>query len=519
MNREVSLHLEPTGRGLVAAPGTLLQDLLFEEGVEFPCGGQGACGKCRVRVVSGRLDATGEDISLLGEEAVDAGWRLACRGRITHDATLLLAQWDARVLSDNTPIEVSSRDGWGIAVDLGTTTVAAQLVELAAGNVLSVRVGLNPQVACGADIMSRVHYAVTGGGALRLTTIIRRYVGAIVRELLNEAIQSDHPAKSLREVVVVGNTVMHHLFAGYDVASLARCPFNTPHPAEAVFSAADLEWDLPAPCQVRFLPCLGGFVGSDVLAGVIATGMDRSPGLQVLIDLGTNGEIVVTDGDRMLCAATAAGPAFEGARIRMGMRATHGAIDRVTIAQDRGRGQLQCHVLGGVAPQGVCGSGLIDAASCALELGLLAANGRLTGGSDRLPLAGSVFLHQCDIRELQLAKGAIAAGIMILLDRLHGRIDDVADVYLCGAFGNYLDVEHARRLGLLPFPVTNVRTMGNTALLGAKIALLAGEESQCRMSEVCRRMEHVGIHEEHSFMDVYVRNMPFPMSLRQGKNS
>jgi uncharacterized 2Fe-2S/4Fe-4S cluster protein (DUF4445 family) len=256
------------------------------------------------------------------------------------------------------------------------------------------------------------------------------------------------------------------------------------------------------------LPCLGGFVGSDVLAGILATGMHRSQGVQILLDLGTNGEIVVSDGDRLLCAATAAGPAFEGARIRMGMRATHGAIDRVTLTH-HGK-QLDCHVLGGVKPRGVCGSGLIDAAACALDTGLLAHNGRLTGGVDRLPLAGSVFLHQCDLRELQLAKGAIAAGAEILLDRVDARMDDVTQVYLCGAFGNYLNVPHARRLGLLPFSDDRVTPRGNTALLGAKLALLACSETQHQISEVRRKIEHVGINEQPAFMDIYVQHMPFP---------
>ena len=165
MNREVQLHLEPTGDRLSVAAGASLQDTLFDYGVEFPCGGQGSCGKCRVRVVNGRLDPTREDTLLLSEEAVAAGWRLACRGRLDHDATLHLAQWDARVLSDDAPLDVCPRDGWGIAVDLGTTTVAAQLVDLTTGSVLAVRTNVNPQVTCGADVMSRIHYAVHDGGA------------------------------------------------------------------------------------------------------------------------------------------------------------------------------------------------------------------------------------------------------------------------------------------------------------------------------------------------------------------
>ncbi|MCA9239835.1 MAG: DUF4445 domain-containing protein, partial [Planctomycetales bacterium] len=499
MNHHPSLRLEPVGRRVAAAVGSPLQDLLFEEGVEFPCGGQGACGNCRVRVIDGRLDATRDDFDLLGADAVEAGWRLACRGRLEHDATLLLEQWDAQILIDDTPIKTSPRDGWGIAVDLGTTTIAAQLVDLSTGRVARVHTGLNPQAAFGADIMSRVHYAVTNDGAARLTKLIRDYLGKVVKGLVDEAIESGRAERALREVVIVGNTAMHHLFAGFDVTPLARCPFAPQELHEARFAPAELDWRVPDSCEVRFLPCLGGFVGSDVLAGIIATGMHGAAGIRVLVDLGTNGEIVVSDGDRMLCAATAAGPAFEGARVRMGMRATRGAIDRVRISKNGAGASLACHVLGAVAPRGVCGSGLVDAAACALDAGLLAENGRLTGGTDRLPLAGEVYLHQCDIREIQLAKGAIAAGMEILLHRVHARLEDAAAVYLCGAFGNYLDVRQARRVGLLPFESAKIQAMGNTALHGAKIALLACEETDRKIAEIRRGMEHVGINEEQSF--------------------
>lgn len=507
MSREASLWLEPVGRCVVAATGTPLQDVLFEEGVEFPCGGQGTCGNCRVRVVDGRLDATSDDRELLGEQAVAAGFRLACRARLQHDVTLLLEQWDAQVLVDDSPVKICPRDGWGVAIDCGTTTIAAQLIDLSTGEVRQVHTGLNAQAAFGADVMSRIHYAVTNDGRARLTAIIRNDLGQIVRRLIEQANQSDREVHELREVVIVGNTVMHHLFSGFDVTPLARCPFAPRDLQEVVFSPADLNWTGPADCQVRFLPCLGGFVGSDVLAGIIATGIHQSPGVQVLLDLGTNGEIVVSDGRRLLCAAAAAGPAFEGARIRMGMRAARGAIDRVVLSDHGDR--LACHVLGGAAPRGVCGSGLIDAAACALDAGLLAENGRLTGGTDRLPLAGAVFLHQCDIRELQLAKGAIAAGIEILLRRIGARIEEVARLYLCGAFGNYLHVPHARRLGLLPFSDRRIVPVGNAALRGAKLALLAGADIHQQIAEVCRRIEHLGINEEPLFMDVYVERMPF----------
>jgi uncharacterized 2Fe-2S/4Fe-4S cluster protein (DUF4445 family) len=510
-DRSVQLRLEPTGQRIEVPVGTPLQDVLVEHGVEFPCGGQGTCGKCRVRVLAGQLDVSQEEIEQLGEEDIEAGWRLACRGHVANDLTLELAQWETQILTDDTPIDVTPRAGWGVAIDLGTTTIAAQLLDLRTGNVLAVRSGLNPQSSYGSDIMSRVHYAVADQGEERLRSLVRQYLGSMIEELLVEAQESNKQPEGLREVVIVGNTVMHHLFCGHDISPLAHCPFRTPRLSEESYGAAELDWNLPGEPQVRFLPCLGGFIGSDVLAGVIAAGMDLSPELQVLIDLGTNGEIVAVREDRLLCAATAAGPAFEGARIEMGMRAARGAIDRVTITNNSPQRELHCHVIGAdESPRGICGSGLIDTAACALELGHLAPSGRLTSKNDRLRLAGRVAIHQCDFRELQLAKGAIAAGIEILLNQLGCKVEEVTNIFLCGAFGNYLNIPNAIRLGLLPLTPEKITPMGNTALLGAKLALLSREQFDVRTADISRRVEHFSLSEDQQFMDVYVRHMTFP---------
>ena len=223
---------------------------------------------------------------------------------------------------------------------------------------------------------------------------------------------------------------------------------------------------MPGNPAVRFLPCLGSFVGSDILAGLLATSLHEHDDLAALIDLGTNGEIVVGNRQRLLCASTAAGPAFEGARISMGMRAATGAISEVH-AQD---GKLHCHVLGNGAPRGVCGSGLVDAAAAGLDLGWISPKGRLANG-ESLTLAPPVALTQWDVRELQLAKGAIAAGLRILLEQWGAQAIELAQVYVAGAFGNYINYASARRIGLLDFPAEKIQPAGNTALLGAKLAL------------------------------------------------
>jgi uncharacterized 2Fe-2S/4Fe-4S cluster protein (DUF4445 family) len=226
----------------------------------------------------------------------------------------------------------------------------------------------------------------------------------------------------------------------------------------------------------------------------------------VLVDLGTNGEIVLGNAERMLCASTAAGPAFEAGGIQMGMQATTGAIDQVAVAD----GGVRCRVLGDGVPRGICGSGLVDAVAAGLELGWVQPSGRLANGRRTLELAGPVHLTQTDIRQLQLAKGAIAAGIRILLGRLGAQPDDVLCVHLAGAFGNYVSHTSARRIGLIDFPDDKVEAVGNTALLGAKLALFGTDRAAYEFSDVRRRIEHLSLAADPDFMEVFVAETRFP---------
>jgi uncharacterized 2Fe-2S/4Fe-4S cluster protein (DUF4445 family) len=492
-----TLDLTPAGLHLDVVRGTPLQETLFAHGVEFPCGGRGRCRGCRVRVLGGSLPVTGEEKFLLTPTELADGWRLACRHTVVGDLRLELAQWEMPVLGDVSSFAFTPRDGLGVAVDLGTTTIVAQLVDLQNGDVLAVRSALNAQARHGADVMSRIEFAVQGGSE-ELTKLIRAQVGALIGEL----VEPGRSARPLVRVVLVGNTVMHHLFCGVSVAPLARHPFESSRLDRCRFAPGELGWNLPAATVVEFLPCLGGFVGSDILAGIVATGLHESAELAALIDLGTNGEIAVGSRGRLLCTSTAAGPAFEGARISMGMRAAAGAIGEVRVEQ----GALVCRTLGGGAPRGLCGSGLVDAVAAGLELGWIAASGRMTAGAS-LPLAGAVTLSQGDVRELQLAKGAIAAGLQLLAARLSASLDDIRRVHLAGAFGNYVSRASARRIGLLHFPVERIVAAGNTALHGARRALF---EEPAAWEAIRRRVKHVSLNEDPRFQDVYAGEMRFP---------
>lgn len=503
MTDKVQIELQPLGKFIFVKRGTPLQDVLFDYGVEFPCGGTGRCQGCRVRVVQGELPITTIQQETLTARELAQGWRLACACNADQNLTLDIGQWEAPILIDHTSFAFTPAEGMGLAIDLGTTTLAAQLVDLATGKVLAVQTGRNPQAVHGADIMSRVEFAMAAGGQLKLEELIRRGIGRLVGGLVEAATISE---ELIQSVVLVGNTVMHHLFCGIEIAPLACYPFEPLQDGLRTLTAGQVGWPLPSETPVHFLPCLGSFVGSDILAGILATRMHESGELNVLIDLGTNGEIVVGNRDRMLCASTAAGPAFEGGRISMGMQAATGAISGVQL---EGK-EFRCHVIGGATPRGICGSGMVDAVAAALDLGLIALSGRLNGGRAGIMLHPPVELTQGDVRELQLAKGAIAAGIQILLQRWGAGIEEVHQIYLAGAFGNYVSRQSARRIGLLDFPEGKIFPVGNSALLGAKIALFEMTDGRNRWEDLRARIGHVSLASDLEFQEKYAEAMLFP---------
>ena len=464
---KVTLRLEPLGAAVETQSGVPLRDLLLPFGVEFPCGGKGRCRRCRVRVLDGAVTCESPEAD---------GWTLACHSHAATDATLEIGQFESPILADDRPFPFHPREGLGIAIDVGTTTLVAQLVHLRTGKVLGVRTGLNPQAAWGADVMTRIEHALRLDGRIQLRDCIQRSVNGMVAELA--------AGRPVEATAICGNTAMLHLYHGLDPCPLSAAPFEPLH--------------LEAPNG--WMPCLGGFVGSDILAGIVATGMHQSDDLSVLIDLGTNGEIVVGNREAMVCASTAAGPAFEGGRISCGMRAVTGAISEAAIRS----GGLDCAVIGGGAARGICGSGLVDAVGAGLDLNLIAPSGRMR---EQLQLGSGLALTQADVRELQLAKAAIAAGVRVLLAGLGAKRESVRRVWLAGAFGNYVNRASARRIGLIEFPEEVVESAGNTAILGAKIALFAPDPG---FGAVRSRVRHIALAADPDFQDQYVEAMPFP---------
>ncbi len=490
-----SVKLVPLGKVIQANEGTPLIDILHEYGVEFPCGGKGSCGKCRVKVLEGNIKTDENHRDKLHKLALSDEWRLACLSQCTEDLVLEVEQYEVIIQADETTFDFTPQSGLGIAFDLGTTTLVGQLLDLSNGKILAVETDMNPQKVHGSDLISRLETALKDGGE-EMTWIIREKIGEMIGKMMKDR------EATLDRMVVVGNTVMQHFFCGSDIKPLSYYPFDSPHLKMAGFPSEELGWN-PRLCkQVNFYPSIGSFVGSDILAGILATGMHQKEAYSALIDLGTNGEIVIGNKERLLCASTAAGPAFEGANISQGMQATTGAISSI----DRSDQGWTCSVIGNGISRGICGSGLIDAVSVLLEEGLIGEFGEILSGESEIELDSRVSLSQKDIQEFQLAKAAISAGFEILIRKLGVSTEKIRDVYIAGGFGNYLNMKNVIRVGMHKFPEEVMHKLGNSALIGAKMFLFEDSNHPDGILEIT---EHVSLEKEADFQDIFIENLAF----------
>ncbi len=494
MQRKVKITLLPIGKEITVNAGTPLMDVLHEYGVEFPCGGKGVCGSCKVKLLAGHLRTDPVQQRKLQILGLENNWRLACFCKAESDITLEIAQFENIILADNSTFDFRPQQGFGIAVDLGTTTLVVQLLNLENGHILDSVSEVNPQARFGADLISRIQSCLDGKQT-EMQNLIREKIGEMIRKL------QKHPV-DVSKVVLVGNTVMHHIFSGLNVQPLSFYPFESPDLGFQHFSAKELNWDLPDYSEITFFPSIGSFVGSDILAGIAATKMTERDEFTVLIDLGTNGEIVVGNRHRIICASTAAGPAFEGAKINQGMRAATGAISSVTSQN----GNLVCHVIGNGKAKGICGSGLIDAVAILLQQEKIGMFGEIDSGEEKIELASCVFLTQQDIREFQLAKAAIASGLQILLNKLGISFAETDKVFIAGGFGNFLNIQHVIQTGLIETTEDKILKLGNTALIGAKMFLFEDENFT---SKILEKTSHINLEGDPAFQDIFVEKLMF----------
>ena len=416
---------------------------------------------------------------------------------------------------------------YGLALDIGTTTVVGYLFDLGSGNLAGVVSALNSQSRYGSDVVSRIERAIENPEGLeQLQAEVVATINRIIEKLCDLKKISNREIYSL---YLVGNTPMTHLFWGILPCFLARFPYNPLTVKALGVSARDVNVQMNPLGRVFSLPLISGFIGSDTVGVILSTGLHKSRLPRMAIDIGTNGEIVLTDGKTMAACSCAAGPAFEGAHIQCGMRGTSGAIDRVYLSD----GEIRYHVIDEVPPKGICGSGLVDAVKVMLTTGLLNNNGKLLNpeavadlklgrlirrekypqlvltGEDK-PIGGvAVFVTNKDISELQLAKGAMRAGINILMNKLGLRESDIREVYLAGGFGNYVNPESAITIGLLPvFPNAKITPVGNAAGSGAKMALLSTRAFE-EAVKIAERVEHLELANIPQFQQEFAKGVLF----------
>ncbi len=458
--------------------------------------------------------------------------RLLADMSLVHAAAQRLRASDYRVtavvagdeLLDMEPGDTAAR-AYGVAIDIGSTTLAAALIDLHSGDVLHAASRLNPQVKHGADIIARIHYAQehAGGGDQ-----LHRELIAALRQMIEElAVQAEIEPHEIYGVVCAGNATMTHSAAGADITPLGQAPYVGLWTREWTVKAHELGLPVNKRASVHFAPMIRSHVGGDTVAAAIAAGVDRADAWQLMIDLGTNSEVVVGNRRRMVATSTAAGPAFEGANIHHGMRAAPGAIDQVRISPD---GRVVVKTVANEPPHGICGTGLVDAAAELLRMGVIAPSGYMRKGPELsgipaplrercvlLPdgqaavrLANDVVLTAQDVRQLQLIKGSIYAGVEILLAHLGITIDDLEGVNIAGAFGNFLRKESAQAIGLAPaVDPEKVQFIGNAAGVGARMMLVdaSARERANRISVTCEYVELAG---HPDYQDAFCAAIPFP---------
>ena len=510
----ITILLESGSKTISAAPGqTVLDAIRAHERlpIHAPCGGQGTCKKCAVYL-------SGPD----GESAV-----LACRAPAEDGMVLRLpsaAPLAVQLTADEEDVLPIRSDGglsgYGVACDIGTTTVVCHLMELSTGRRVATVGEGNAQRPYGGDVIARIKASMEG----RRPALTAAITGQLSRMIEALCVSAKISTAQICSMAVAANTTMLHLLTGLSPDGIGQAPFTT----ESLFGD---EWDarslgLPFDGTVYLLPAVSGYVGGDITADLLAVGMENGDKPVLLIDVGTNGEMALGCGDHFTCCSTAAGPAFEGAQIHCGMTAAPGAVSEVELRD----GKVVCSVIGGGEAVGLCGSGLIDAMAVMLTLGAMDETGRMYDvdeDEDEIPAAALPYLFllddspafrltdkvcvtQADVRKLQLGKGAIAAGVKVLMEAYGATFDDIGGLLLAGGFGSFIRPGSAARIGLIPAELLSVtRAVGNTAARGAQLALVSAEARE-KLADLQHHMKYYELSGLPAFNDAYMEAMMFP---------
>ncbi|MDT3701064.1 MAG: ASKHA domain-containing protein [Thermincola sp.] len=603
------VFFQPENREAEVVEGSTLMQVINEAGLQhdFPCGGMGKCGKCRVKITKGTMPPTVREQEILEAKEIMDGIRLACLTKVQNDMVVELStvrknhhnilmssaerpfsiephlqkifikvekpmlhdqrsDWhrvkdslsnEGYVCSSNVqaPLSVlrqlpgtireadhsitlvtkgsevlaiepqdTTKKMLGMAFDIGTTTIVGYLLDLYSGEELGVASTLNPQTKFGADVISRVNFA---GQAEDGLFKLQNTVLEAINRLIGEAAEGAGVNRSdIYGTSIAANTCMHHLFLGISPKNIAFSPYVSVIAEPVVVGATELSIDINPGGQVFVLPNVAGFVGADTTAVLLAAELERSEDIKLILDIGTNGEIALGSKFKIAACSAAAGPAFEGAQISSGMRGADGAIDHVYFGE-----QLEYSVIGGKAPLGICGSALLDTVSGLVELGIIDKRGRILtpekltshaakrfenhivkheGQPAFLLVVASktghgrpIMVTQNDIRQLQLAKGAMAAGVRVLMETLGIGVGDIKEVLLAGAFGNYLKPHSACVIGLIPKELEGkIKMIGNAAGTGARMALLSAGEFR-RAGDIAGAVEFVELGSHPKFNSIF----------------
>ncbi len=484
----------------------------------MPCNGNGKCGKCRVQVEGACSPLQEEEQRLLGERAGE-GWRLACLAFAEGDCVVRIPeQGETSIVSDGylpafEKNPIGSR--YGFAVDIGTTTVVVYCYDLQTCGLAGKATFPNPQSPYGADVISRIQSSLDGKGQ----QLREKIVFALEQAFLDLCRQEGIPRDAVDAMVITGNTTMLYLLCGRDVEPLSHAPFQI---REFYGRDAGDELRFTAFPQARvYLPrCISAFVGADITCSILSSDIVRQPGASLMVDIGTNGEMALYHDGNLYCCSTAAGPAFEGAKISHGCPAVRGAVNKVWAEN----GALRYETIGGAPAIGLCGTGLIDAVAAFVKTGLIDETGRIDDeaengfaglvteydGQPAVRIGDSgVLVTQPDLRAVQLAKAAICAGIHSLIHEAGLQEEDIGHLYLAGGFGSFIDRQSAGDMGLIPprfVPVTKV--LGNAAGMGATM-ILQSAEKRAESAALAKRAGYVELSTSPFFMEQYVACMMF----------
>lgn len=531
-----------------AEDGEILGEVVARTGLplEQPCAGRGTCGKCKVLVEEGTAPPDEIELKNLTAGEIALNNRLACRARVQGETRIVLSPivvYSNKIFRGSNRYKKQTDIPLGLAIDLGTTTVAAFLTCLDNGEVAAGGGGLNQQTVFGSDVISRLAAALDDD---QNKNRLHRLALASIIQAVDSLNLSDNIWQRIQQVTIVGNVAMHHLLAELPLDTLAYIPFQ-PHKSGAIKDAKKMmDGIFPEHVKVSLPPLIGGFVGSDALACLAYFKFDQPEGPILAIDLGTNGEVMVTDGERILTASTAAGPAFEGVNISCGSRAVDGAITDLTLKN----GEFDLTTIGGGDPVGLTGSGLLAAIAAFRRVGLIEESGRINPecvayaeklrdgtaehldavpdgsdipepclaylrrisrddkGSRRIQLADDLdlYLTQLDIRELQKAKGAIRAAVDVLLVNLDLKPEDLTRVILTGSFGGQVDIQSILDIGMIP-PVNPeiVENVANGAGFGA--AMFLTEEGFSLGEKLAQKADQIDLDTDALFNQFYIDGM------------